>query len=90
MLISDYALISDMCLIMCEYSIYVCCRRALEAKAAIYDRLSRGGGLKDEEDEGEEDEGDGDEGDPRYMVDFTKKIWEEVQHCIYMYTCIHV
>lgn len=46
-------------------------RRALEAKAAIYDRLSRGSGLREEE----EDEGE--EGDPRYMVDFTKKIWED-------------
>ena len=52
------------------------CRRALEAKAAIYERLSRGGGLKDEEDEREEEEGDGEEGDPHYMVGFTRKIWE--------------
>ena len=37
----------------------------------------------------EEDEGGGDaegEGDPRYMVDFTKKIWEEVHVCAC--TCI--
>ena len=50
-------------------------RRALEAKAAIYARLSggSGGGVREEEDEGE---GEGEE--PRYMVDFTRKIWEEV------------
>ena len=48
-------------------------RRALEAKAAIYARLSGGGGggVREEEDEGEGEE-------PRYMVDFTRKIWEEV------------
>ena len=48
-------------------------RRALEAKAAIYARLSGGGGgVREEEDEGEGEE-------PRYMVDFTRKIWEEVK-----------
>ena len=47
-------------------------RRALEAKAAIYARLSGGDGVREEE----EDEGEGEE--PRYMVDFTRKIWEEV------------
>ena len=37
-------------------------------KAAVYACLSGSGGVR-EEDEGEE---------PRYMVNFTKKIWEEV------------
>ena len=53
-------------------------RRALEAKAAIYTRLSGGDGVREEEDEGEGEE-------PKYMVDFTRKIWEEV-NCTYMYT----
>ena len=48
-------------------------RQALEAKAALYDRLRQGVGLR-EELEGE----DGEENEPRFMVDFTKKIWQEV------------
>ena len=51
-------------------------RRALEAKAALYERLSRGEGLSADSD-GEEGEGEG-----RYMVDFTKKIAEEVSVCV--------
>ena len=49
-----------------------CCRKALEAKAALYDRLSRGEGLREME---AEDEGSG-EGNPLYMVDFTKKLYQ--------------
>ena len=51
---------------------YTIHRRALEAKAAIYARLSGGDGVREEEEEEEEGE------EPRYMVDFTRKIWEEV------------
>ena len=58
------------------YIVLVSYRRALEAKAAIYARLSGGDGVREEEDEGEGEE-------PRYMVDFTRKIWEEVN----VYTC---
>lgn len=47
-------------------------RRALEAKAALYEKLSRGEGLR--ELEGAE-EGEGEEGHT-YMVDFTKKVYE--------------
>ena len=54
------------------------CRRALEAKAAIYERLSRGDGLREEEEGEGEGGGEGEEGGSRYMVDFTKKIWEDV------------
>lgn len=49
-------------------------RRALEAKAALYDRLCRGEGVKGDSDSGEEGEGE-----QRYMVDFTRKIHEEVR-----------
>ena len=56
-------------------------RRALEAKAAIYARLSGGGGgVREEEDEGEGEE-------PRYMVDFTRKIWEEVNCTVHFCWC---
>jgi len=52
-----------------------CCflfvRRALEAKSALYDRLSRGEGLKELEEEEETGMG---EGQHKYMVDFTRKI----------------
>ena len=50
------------------------CRKALEAKAVLYDRLCGGEGLKKRgsESEGEEEE------EGRYMVDFTRKIYEEV------------
>ena len=62
-------------------------RRALEAKAALYERLSRGDGLREaEEEDGGEEEGEG--GDSRYMVDFTRKVWEDVSTCslyVYMY-----
>ena len=51
-------------------------RRALEAKAALYDRLCRGEGVRGDSDSGEEGEG---EGEQRYMVDFTRKIHEEVR-----------
>jgi hypothetical protein len=61
--------------------IFVPYRRALEAKAAIYARLSGGGGVREEE----EDEGEGEE--PRYMVDFTKKIWEEVNCKMHFWRC---
>ena len=51
-------------------------RQALEAKAALYDRLCRGEGLREEEEdsEGEEEEG----GKRGYLVDFTRKIVQEV------------
>ena len=57
-------------------------RRALEAKAALYERLSRGEGLSADSD-GEEGEGE-----ERYMVDFTRKIAEEVSVCDCVYVCI--
>ena len=52
-------------------------RQALEAKAALYERLCRGEGLREVEEEGEE------EGEGRYMVDFTRKVANEVSvvHC---------
>ena len=61
-----------------EVSRVMHCRRALEAKAALYDRLCggegvRGGGSDDSEEEG---------GEGRYMVDFTRKIVEEVCVCM--------
>ena len=62
------------------YIVLVSYRRALEAKAAIYARLSGGDGVREEEDEGEGEE-------PRYMVDFTRKIWEEVNVCTC--TCLY-
>lgn len=49
-------------------------RRSLEAKAALYERLSRGEGLKELNREEEEREGEGEA--PVYMVDFTKKVYE--------------
>ncbi len=49
-------------------------RRSLEAKAALYDRLSKGEGLRELVEE-EEEAGMG-EGQHRYMVDFTKKAVE--------------
>ena len=57
-------------------------RRALEAKAALYERLSRGEGLSADSD-GEEGEGEG-----RYMVDFTRKIAEEVSVCAHVCVCV--
>ena len=48
-------------------------RQALEAKAALYERLCRGEGLREAEEEGGEEEGEG-----RYMVDFTRKVANEV------------
>ena len=48
-------------------------RVALEAKAALYDKLHRGDGLVSSDDEEDEELG------PRYMVDFQRKIYEEVQ-----------
>ena len=62
-------------------------RRALEAKAALYERLSRGDGLREaEEEDGGEEEGEG--GDSRYMVDFTRKVWEDVSTCVHVHcTC---
>ena len=62
-------------------------RRSLEAKAAIYARLSGGGGggVREEDDEGE---GEGEE--PRYMVDFTRKIWEEVNNTMHCWRYMHV
>ena len=50
-------------------------RRALEAKVAVYERLSKGQGLQEEETL----EGDGEEEDGRYLVDFTRKAYEEVR-----------
>ena len=56
-------------------------RRSLEAKAALYEQLSRGEGLKELSQEEEEREGGGDA--PVYMVDFTKKVYEVgVQVCM--------
>ncbi len=49
-------------------------RRSLEAKAALYERLRRGEGLK-ELDKADEEGGASGEG-PTYMVDFTKKVYE--------------
>ena len=48
-------------------------RKSLEAKAALYDKLCGGEGVRmgGSDSEGEEEEG-------RYMVDFTRKIVEEV------------
>ena len=60
------------------YTIHRC---ALEAKAAIYARLSGGDGVREEE---EEEEGE----EPRYMVDFTRKIWEEVNTCYAYYVSV--
>ena len=51
------------------------CRKALEAKAALYEKLSRGQGLRELERE-EEEGGGGEEGGHTYMVDFTKKVYE--------------
>lgn len=48
------------------------CRKALEAKAALYDRLCGGEGLRGRGSDSEEEE------EERYMVDFTRKIVEEV------------
>ena len=45
---------------------------ALEAKAALYDKLHHGEGLLDSDDDDDEELG------PRYMVDFQRKIYEEV------------
>ena len=50
------------------------CRRSLEAKAALYERLQRGEGLKDLDRADEEGGATGD--GPTYMVDFTKKVYE--------------
>ena len=50
-------------------------RQALEAKAALYDRLCRGEGLREEEEDSEEEEEGGKKG---YLVDFTRKIVQEV------------
>eukprot|EP00731_Ephydatia_muelleri_P032953 Em0024g497a len=49
-------------------------RRALEAKVAVYERLSKGQGLQEEE----ALDGDGEEEDGRYLVDFTRKAYEEM------------
>jgi len=48
---------------------FIMYRQALEAKAALYDRLSKGQGL---------DEVDDEEETSRYMVDFTRKIYQDV------------
>ncbi len=48
-------------------------RQALEAKAALYERLSRGEGLRELEEEEEEAD------EEKYMVDFTRKIAEQVR-----------
>ncbi len=45
-------------------------RQALEAKALIYEKLSKGQGL--EEVEGQDGE------ESRYMVDFTRKVYDRV------------
>ena len=68
-----YAICSLITTIFHSY-MYTIHRRALEAKAAIYARLSGGDGVREGEEEEEEEEGE----EPRYMVDFTRKIWEEV------------
>ena len=52
-------------------------RKALEAKAALYDRLCGGEGLKMGGSDSEGEDGEG-----RYMVDFTRKIAEEVSVCV--------
>ena len=65
----------------------VCCnahRKALKAKAALYNRLCGGEGLRrggSDDSEGEEEE------EGRYMVDFTRKIAEEVKST-YIIICI--
>lgn len=56
-------------------------RRSLEAKAALYERLSRGEGLKELNQEEEEREGEGEA--PIYMVDFTKKVHEVSIYLMY-------
>ena len=57
-------------------------RQALEAKAALYDCLCRGEGLREEEEdsEGEEEEG----GKRGYLVDFTRKIVQGVSVCVWV------
>ena len=68
----------------------MCCnghRKALEAKAALYDRLCEGEGLRrggSDDSEGEEEE------EGRYMVDFTRKIAEEVNHECSLYWHVSV
>ena len=47
------------------FTCYCTCRAALEAKAALYDKLHHGEGLRDSDDEEDEELG------PRYMVDFS-------------------
>ena len=42
---------------------------------AVYERLSKGQGLQEEE----ALDGDGEEEDGRYLVDFTRKAYEEVR-----------
>ena len=61
---------------MFDLGFFFLSRQALEAKAALYDRLCRGEGLREEEEdsEGEEEEG----GKRGYLVDFTRKIVQEV------------
>ena len=54
-----------------SWSLY---RAALEAKAKLYDKLSKGEGLLNSDNEDDEDGEDG----PKYMVDFQRKIYEEV------------
>ena len=53
-------------------------RAALEAKAALYEKLSRGEDLPSSDD----DEGEGMENGPRYMVDFHRKTYEKVWLCV--------
>ena len=59
---------------MCSFFFFP--RQALEAKAALYDRLCRGEGLREEEEDSEEEEEEG--GKKGYLVDFTRKIVQEV------------
>ena len=57
-----------------SYNPFYATRRALEAKAALYDKLSRGEGLKELNRMEDDGEMTGEEG-PVYMVDFTKKVY---------------
>ena len=47
-------------------------RAALEAKAALYDKLSKDGDLSDSSNDDDDDK-------PRIMVDFQRKIYEKVR-----------
>jgi len=54
----------------------------------LYDRLCRGEGLREEE---EDSDGGEEEGGKRgYLVDFTRKIVQEVSVCVWGVVCVSV